>query len=92
MVIQFDPKDGTTIKSFISPAGEPRGITFDGKYLWISDRSTDEIYMVHKSMNTNGNALFAGNNDAQTIIIYLMGGMGEIISKFQLPGKTCQQR
>ncbi|MEZ5195804.1 MAG: transglutaminase domain-containing protein [Bacteroidales bacterium] len=45
-MVQFSPDDGTTIRSFSCPASDPRGITFDGKYLWISDRIKDEIYMV----------------------------------------------
>ena len=35
---------GQQIKSFSTPGGEPRGLAFDGKYLWLADSNTDKIY------------------------------------------------
>ena len=41
--------DGMIEQNFPSPAGEPAGLTFDGKYLWVTDRITDRIYLVNPS-------------------------------------------
>ncbi len=34
------------IKRIPSPANSPTGLTFDGKYLWVSDSSTSTIYKI----------------------------------------------
>jgi len=40
------PEDGTILGYFPAPKGSCRCLTFDGTYLWVSDRISDEIYMV----------------------------------------------
>jgi len=35
---------GTIITSFDTPGIDPRGLAFDGKYLWNSDNDDDKIY------------------------------------------------
>lgn len=45
-IIQFETKDGTTIRSFKAPSGDCRGLCYDGKYLWTCDRLKNEIYMI----------------------------------------------
>ncbi len=42
----LDITDGTAVRKFSAPATYPQGLTFDGKYLWCTDRISDEIYMV----------------------------------------------
>lgn len=37
---------GEVIKSFAAPSAAPRGLTFDGKYLWHCDNGTDLIYQL----------------------------------------------
>jgi len=32
------------INSLPSPAGEPRGLTWDGEYLWCADAGTDSVF------------------------------------------------
>jgi len=38
---------GDTLKSFATPGHCPQGLTFDGEYLWSSDRKTDMIYKIN---------------------------------------------
>ena len=38
---------GTVIQSFASPAAQPRGVEWDGRFLWITSQSTDLIYQVN---------------------------------------------
>lgn len=40
------PEDGTILSYFDAPEPTCRCIAFDGHYLWVSDRITNEIYMV----------------------------------------------
>jgi transglutaminase-like putative cysteine protease/outer membrane protein assembly factor BamB len=47
-VHKIDPEDGTTVRSFDSPAQAPTGIAFDGDYLWVADHGTDEIYRMDR--------------------------------------------
>ena len=37
---------GEIVQSFNIPGAYPSGLTFDVKYLWVSDRKKDEIHMV----------------------------------------------
>jgi outer membrane protein assembly factor BamB len=37
---------GTILRSFAAPADNPRGITFDGRSLWLTDSLTDLIYQL----------------------------------------------
>ena len=34
----------TIVDSFASPGSEPRGLAWDGEYLWCSDARTDVVY------------------------------------------------
>ena len=38
---------GEIIQSYDIPGSYPTGLTFDGKYLWLADRKTDEIYAIN---------------------------------------------
>ena len=46
---------GTVISSFASPSTYPRGLAFDGTYLWNADSNTDIIY----KLNTSGTVIFS---------------------------------
>jgi len=37
---------GDTLMSFPTPGQCPTGLTFDGKYLWLSDRLSDSLYTI----------------------------------------------
>jgi DNA-binding beta-propeller fold protein YncE len=42
------------INSFPSPGSEPRGLSWDGEYLWCGDAGTDSVYKLDIS---NGNII-----------------------------------
>ncbi|MBU0984484.1 MAG: hypothetical protein KKA42_11475, partial [candidate division Zixibacteria bacterium] len=50
MVTCFPPTaiavPGDTVSSVPAPFRCPQGLAFDGKHLWVSDRSSDLIYRV----------------------------------------------
>ena len=37
---------GNVVQSFPSPENRPTGLTWDGKYLWCTDRDKNEIYLI----------------------------------------------
>jgi len=37
------------VDSFPSPASEPRGLAWDGEYLWCADAGTDSVYKLDTS-------------------------------------------
>lgn len=41
------PFTGEVINSFVTPAGCPTGIEFDGKNIWLADRKTDTLYCIN---------------------------------------------
>lgn len=45
---KIDISDGTVIESYTGLSNAPEGIHFDGKYLWITDRLKDKIYVSTK--------------------------------------------
>jgi DNA-binding beta-propeller fold protein YncE len=42
----------TLVDSFPSPADEPRGLAWDGEYLWCADAETDSFYKLDSSTGT----------------------------------------
>jgi len=40
--------DGTEISRFDSPGTEPRGLTWDGQYLWVADYGSLTVYRIEK--------------------------------------------
>lgn len=42
-------KVGDILQVIKTPGPGPTGLTFDGKYLWVTDRSQDRIYLVNPS-------------------------------------------
>ena len=38
---------GKILNQFNTPAQNPTGMTFDGKHLWLADRTTDKIYCIN---------------------------------------------
>jgi len=40
--------DGTEISRFNSPGTEPRGLTWDGEYLWVADYGSLTVYRIEK--------------------------------------------
>ncbi|MHC4615662.1 MAG: transglutaminase domain-containing protein, partial [Planctomycetota bacterium] len=45
-VYRVTTDDGTILDSFAAPARGARCLAFDGRYLWISNRLEDELYLV----------------------------------------------
>ena len=43
---QISTEDGTTITTIPAPSSTPCGLAYDGKYLWVSDRISNMIYMI----------------------------------------------
>ena len=43
---------GTIVTSFPTPAVDCRGITFDGKHLWVASFTTNRIYQIDRVGNT----------------------------------------
>jgi transglutaminase-like putative cysteine protease len=41
--IKLDPSDGTELQTFDGPGRDTTAITFDGTYLWLSERYADKI-------------------------------------------------
>ena len=40
---------GEVVKSYDTPGSYTTGMTYDGKYIWLSDRKTDKIYCIDPS-------------------------------------------
>jgi DNA-binding beta-propeller fold protein YncE len=92
----------TTINSFPSPAGEPRGLAWDGEYLWCADAGTDSVYKLDKSDGSVISSIpFSIGSDyggltwgAESnmwiangpIISELNPANGDVISSFSCPG------
>jgi len=47
--------DGTQVGGFAPPGTDPRGVSFDGTYLWVSDPTAVYIYQLDKNGNPTGN-------------------------------------
>jgi hypothetical protein len=43
VIYQIDPKDGTILHQLPSPTPVPRGLTWDGKCLWVVDDANDKL-------------------------------------------------
>jgi len=43
-VLAVTVKGQTIVDSFPSPGSEPRGLAWDGEYLWCSDAGIDSVY------------------------------------------------
>jgi hypothetical protein len=54
VIFRLDPTDGSVQESFDAPAGEHRGLAWDGENLWYASQATSTIYQIDPS---NGNVL-----------------------------------
>ena len=43
-IFKLNPKTGAVVDSWPAPGTYPGGLTFDGRYLWVSDFISDRIY------------------------------------------------
>ena len=43
MIYKLDPRNGNILHTVYAPGNRPRGLAFDGKYLWCADNGSDEI-------------------------------------------------
>ena len=101
-LIRFSEGDGTTIKSFYSPAHDSQGLTFDGTNLWVADISDDKIYKLDlsgtiiDSFDSPGpyptglafDGTYLWNADYSTNTIYKLDLSGTIIDSFDSPGSS----
>ena len=90
---------GTVISSFASPSTYPRGLAFDGTYLWNADASPGMIYKLNasgtviasfSSPSTYPRGLafdgtYLWNADSNTDIIYKLNTSGTVIFSFLSP-------
>jgi len=94
----------TVVSSFTSPGPGPRGLAFDGTYLWNADSNMDKIY----KLDTSGNIIdtfaspgpgptglafdgtYLWNADSNMDKIYKLDTSGNIIDTFAspMPGPT----
>ena len=51
------PEDGTILNYFEAPSQKSRHLTHDGRYLWVTDRIKDEVYMLDPNRGTVINIL-----------------------------------
>ena len=67
IIREIDPESGEIVSTIPAPGGASRGLTFDGKYLWCSDKTLQEVYqkaiaekfmydkkLIIKELNKNG--------------------------------------
>lgn len=92
----------TLVDFFPSPSSEPRGLAWDGEYLWCADAKTDSIYQldpnsgrVTSGFSFNINGSFGGLTWGNDSTIWLANGptvyqlnasTGEILDGFSCPG------
>lgn len=90
------------VDSFPSPGSEPRGLAWDGEYLWCADAGTDSVYKLDISNGTvissfpfsvgatYGGITWSDDNNmwiANGSLIYKVNPAdGEVISSFSCPG------
>ncbi len=90
------------VDSWPSPRGEPRGLAWDGEYLWCADAGTDSVYKLDISDGTVISAfpflidsLNGGITWSEDIAIWIADGSkiyevnpanGNEISSFSCPG------
>jgi len=43
-IYEIDTKSGEVLDSIAAPGGASRGLSYDGRYLWCSDKNLKEIY------------------------------------------------
>jgi hypothetical protein len=51
-IYQIDPAGSGTILGYISTPPDPRGLAFDGHYLWVNSRDTREVYALDPASGT----------------------------------------
>ena len=66
-IYQVDPNSGSVLRQFVAPDDDARGITWDGRTLWISDRASDVIYQVSPDTGTVHRAFSAPEADPRDL-------------------------
>lgn len=51
-LVQIDPRSGTIIRSFLAPAMQCRGLTFNGFSLWVSDNFMGQLALMATTTGT----------------------------------------
>lgn len=90
------------VDSFPSPGSEPRGLAWDGEYLWCADASTDSVYKLDISdgsvissfpfyiESSYGGITWSDDNNiwiANGSLIYKVNpANGDVIFSFSCPG------
>ncbi len=100
-VVTQDPAP-ILINSFDSPGSAPRGLAYDGAYLWNVDFDSDKIYRLDSSGNITTSfdspasepsglaydGSFLWNADSGTGVIYKLDTSGNIAASFNAPGSS----
>lgn len=67
MIFKIDPKDGTLLKTLKSPAKSSKGLTFDGKYLWVIDDKKDMVIQFSQEDGTTISSFPSPSSDPKGI-------------------------
>ncbi len=92
----------TLVDSFPSPGSEPRGLAWDGEYLWCADAQTDSVYQLSSStgviisgfsfaiQDEYGGITWSNDENIWlangTYVYKLDSATGSMISSFSCPG------
>lgn len=95
-------RNQTLVDSFPSPGGDPRGLAWDGEYLWCADAQEDSVYRLDPStgqvvsvfpfliQDSYGGITWSNDSNAWvadgSFVYKVDPSTGEVIFSFSCPG------